>query len=76
MRHGPQVRQRVEALTEFSRFALYKEFVCFLTLREIRKVRAPSFGPAVSNSYLFSFMCLAGTGFNTLRSSDGLDHRQ
>ena len=51
MRHGPQVRQRVEALTEFSRFALYKEFVCFLTLREIRKVRAPTFGPAVSSPY-------------------------
>ena len=45
MRHGPQVRQRVEALTEFSRFALYKEFVCFLTLREIRKVRTPNFWP-------------------------------
>ena len=45
VRHGPQVRQRVEALTEFSRFALYKEFVCFLTLREIRKVRTPKFWP-------------------------------
>ena len=36
------VRQRVEALLEFSRFALYKEFVRCLILREIRKVRAAS----------------------------------
>ena len=36
------VLQRVEALLEFSRFALYKEFVRCLILREIRKVRAAS----------------------------------
>ena len=57
MRHGPQVRQRVEALTEFSRFALYKEFVRFLTLREIRKVRAPRLGSAVYSPCLICCMC-------------------